>query len=554
MSLKLSYRYITTIACITFMMIAIFITPPAIAATDAKSSLVTVAWLEKNLGNKDIVLLDASPASRYAAKHIPGALNVDVFSFGGREAPAAEMEKRFQSWGISRAKRIVIYDQGGTYFATSLFFDLYYHGFPPDKLVVLDGGLSKWQAGNGVVTKDATPAPRPGNFRVVKVKEDVRARLPEFMAASGDPKNNAIVEALDMDYHFGSTKFFDRAGHVPHAISAPNPDFYNADKTFKSPEEIQRMLTYLGVKPDQQVYSHCGGGIAASVPFFAAKMMLNYPKVKLYKESQLEWLRDDRTLPFWTYDAPNLQREKTWLASWGHPMMRQFGVAKLSVVDVRTPEAYKLGHVPYAVNIPAEIFKQNMSTPAKLAEYLGAAGVDPNYEAVIVSEGGVNANSALAFLMLEKMGQKKISVLTEGVDDWALGGLQLVKEATTIGKAKSPQDMAVPATTYPVDVRAGIVTADAPRADALYPKIYISSGRNVSAKIQDGKILHVPYTDLVNAEGAPKPAKEIWNILVKAGLPRYAEIICFADEPGDAAANYFILKLMGYPDVKVLAG
>ncbi len=39
--------------------------------------------------------------------------------------------------------------------------------------------------------------------------------------------------------------------------------------------------------------------------------------------------------------------------------------------------------------------------------------------------------------------------------------------------------------------------------------------------------------------------------LSKAGVPRYAEIICFSDEPGEAAVNYFILKLMGYPDVKV---
>ena len=32
----------------------------------------------------------------------------------------------------------------------------------------------------------------------------------------------------------------------------------------------------------------------------------------------------------------------------------------------------------------------------------------------------------------------------------------------------------------------------------------------------------------------------------------YAEIICIADDPGEAAANYFFLKLPGYPDVKVL--
>ena len=50
----------------------------------------------------------------------------------------------------------------------------------------------------------------------------------------------------------------------------------------------------------------------------------------------------------------------------------------------------------------------------------------------------------------------------------------------------------------------------------------------------------------------PKPAAEIHNILAKAGVPRYAEIIVVADDPGDAAVNYYIMKLMGYPDVKVV--
>lgn len=62
----------------------------------------------------------------------------------------------------------------------------------------------------------------------------------------------------------------------------------------------------------------------------------------------------------------------------------------------------------------------------------------------------------------------------------------------------------------------------------------------------------MPYSELLNANGAPRAAKDIWNALVKAGVPRYAEIISIADDPGEAAANYFILKLMGYPDVKVL--
>ena len=36
----------------------------------------------------------------------------------------------------------------------------------------------------------------------------------------------------------------------------PSSDFYNADKTFKSPDEIRRQLTCQGIRPDQMVHSH----------------------------------------------------------------------------------------------------------------------------------------------------------------------------------------------------------------------------------------------------------------------------------------------------------
>ena len=309
-----------------------------------------------------------------------------------------------------------------------------------------------------------------------------------------------------------------------------------------------------GIKPTQQIYAHCGGGIAASVPFFAAKVMLNYPNVKLYKESQLEWLRDDCGLPFWTYDAPNMMREKQWLSGWNRPMVRMFGASKINLIDVRPADAYKQGHIPYAVNIPAAVFQQQLTTPANLAGVLAAHGVNPAFETVIVSGGGVNISSALAYLLLEKLGQKKLSLLMESVDDWATSGaaFTLAKEATVIGAATSPKELAVPATFYPANLRADVVISPPTASVGAYPKIYIASGKNIPASMADGKVIHLPYSELLNPDGTPKPAKDIWNILVKAGLPRYAEIICVADEPGDAAANYFVLKLMGYPDVKVM--
>ncbi|MGH6623195.1 MAG: sulfurtransferase, partial [Burkholderiaceae bacterium] len=262
---------------------SVFAVSPAMATAGDRGHLVSAAWLAQNLKSEDLLVLDASPPPMYAAKHIPGAINVDVFTYGAQEIPAAEMERRFQSWGISAGKKIVIYDQGGSYMATRLFFDLYYQGFPATDLLVLDGGLAKWQEVGGQVTKEPTPTPTPGSFRITRTNDSARVRLPEFLAASGDPTNQVLVEALEPTYHFGENKFFDRSGHIPNGIMLPTADFFNADKTFKSDEELRRMLAYLGVKPEQKIHAYCGGGIAASVPFFALKFVLNYPNVTLYK-------------------------------------------------------------------------------------------------------------------------------------------------------------------------------------------------------------------------------------------------------------------------------
>jgi len=526
---------------------------PVTAEDGIAGHLVNIKWLEKNLANAEVLILDASSAQSYTAKHIPGAVGVDLFGwYGLQETPLADMEKLFQSWGISPGKKIVMVDQGGSFLATRLFYSLYYYGFPAKDLLILDGGLSKWQEAGLPVTKDVPPAPKKGTFTIQTVNEDVRARLPEYLTASGDPVNNALIEALGADWHFGQVAPFPRAGHIPHSILLPSDDFFNPDKTFKSAEDIKRMLSYLGIRPEQQIYTHCGGGVAASAPFFALKFILNYPKVKLYTESEMGWLSDERGLPYWTYDAPFLMREARWLQFWGGPMIRTFGGGQVSIVDVRPAGAFDQGHVPFALNIPADVFRGLIADPARLAEILGPAGVNASHEAVVVSGAGLTKDAALAFVMLEKLGQKKVSVLMDSMEKWAELGLPVKKDATIVGPKKAPQDPSIPPMTYPGHVRKDVIIADPKSTQGAYPKVLIASGPNVPAEAQDGKVVHVPYTDLLNADGTPKAAKDVWNILAKAGVPRYAELVCFSDDPGEAAVNYFILKLMGYPDIKVL--
>ncbi|MGE5861466.1 MAG: sulfurtransferase [Ignavibacteria bacterium] len=533
---------------------AVFLLQPQalIAEEGIKGNLVSVNWLEKNLKKAGLLLLDVSPAQVYAAQHIPGAVSVHLFSYGINEMPAAQMEELYSLWGISDGKKIVIYDQGGSMNATRFFFNLYYHGFPAKQIFILDGGLSKWQQAGLPVTKESTPAPNNGSFRIAKYEEDIRARLPEFLTASGDPENNILIEALGADWHFGEVAVFDRSGHIPNGILLPSTDFFNADKTFKSPEEIGKMLSYLGIKSSQQIYTYCGGGVAASVPFFALKFIMDYSKVKLYIESEMGWLQDERRLPYWTYDAPFLMRDTKWLQFWGGKMLRMYLGEQVSILDVRTADAFSQGHVPFALNIPADLFKKNINDTEKLAEILGSAGINASHEAVVISGAGLTKESALVFVMLEKLGQKKVSVFIDSLHRWAELGFPLTKDSTLIGPKKDPMDLSIPPVNYSGDFRENVIITDLKSTKGLYPKVLIASGKSVPAKTYDNNVVHIPYTHLLNDDGAPKAAKDIWNILVKAGVSRYSELVCFSDDPAEAAANYFILRLMGYPDIKVL--
>ena len=273
-----AFRYGLLIALAGCMLLV----QPLMAAEGIKGNLVSVDWLEKNLKKPDVLVLDASATQNYTAKHIPGAVSVSFteeeskslgvkLSYGGgvdyftdtencpyafQEMPVQEMTKLYRTWGISPDKKIVIYDQGGQFLATRLFFSLYYHGFPTRNLYILDGGLAKWQEEGLPVTKEITPLPKNGTFKITKVNDSIKVRLPEFLAASGDRVNNVLVEGLPHVWHFGEALNYDRPGHIPFAIMLSFTDFFKADKTYKSPEEIQKMLDYLGIRREQQVYTH----------------------------------------------------------------------------------------------------------------------------------------------------------------------------------------------------------------------------------------------------------------------------------------------------------
>jgi 3-mercaptopyruvate sulfurtransferase SseA len=536
--------YKKLVLIISVYLLWLMLLSPLNAMEATRNNLVSVSWLSKNLDNPALIV-DASPAQNYSKSHIPGAVNYDLFIYGPKELPVSEIEKKYRSWGISQGIKIVIYDQGGTMLATRLLFSMEYYGVPIENLYILDGGFSKWKEA-GYPSSDGPAAPKEGTF-TVKIKNDVSAGLPEFLNASGDPQRNALIEALDPLWHYGQMNVFGRAGHVPNAILLPVADFYNPDKTFKSNEEIKKIMDYLGIEPDKSVYTHCGGGIAASVPYFALKFLLGYRHIKLFPGSLLEWSSDQRELPLWTYDAPFLLRNAAWLQGWGGKMMRMYGISNLSVIDIRTEDEFRKGHIQYAINIPAEAFRQNIKNISEIEKILGNSGVDASGEAVIISGGGLSKEAALAYVMLERPGQKKISIFTDNADAWSKSGFTVISD--TSGKAER-QVSSAPAARYEGKIKRENTIYNLENSTGVFPGVVITSDKNMKAG--NARSFYIPVSGYLNPDGTPKSASEIWNILSAAGVPRYAEIVCSSNDPAEASLAYFVFKLMGYPDIKLL--
>ena len=189
------------------------------------------------------------------------------------------------------------------------------------------------------------------------------------------------------------------------------------------------------------------------------------------------------------------------------------------------------------MNVPAEAFRAGVAAPDALAAKLDAAGVDLSHEAVLVTGAGVTKEAALAWAMLRRLGQRRVSVLVasfdsiDTMDRMARADFALTKEPT-----KLPPRVRAPASLK-------LLAASPPPPDGL---VELASGATPTARRTSGKVMHLPAAQLLDADGTPKPAGDVWALLAKAGVPRYAEIVTVADDPADAALGSFVLQLMGF--------
>ena len=282
--------------------------PSTSAMNEPFQSLVSTQWLADHLGEADLVILDASrhlPAANRDARaefeggHIPGARFLDLAALTDARSsvPAAlprpdQVSEALAKLGVRTGARIVIYDDSAVKTSARAWFSLVRCGIT--NVAVLDGALGKWRAENRPLETGAVIAEPAEPFAL---SAGIRAATKAQMLENLENRESQVLDARARDRVFGSgidPVHGGQNGRIPGSLNLPFGEVFNADGTFKSPEELREVFEAAGVDFSRPVITTCGSGVTASVLLFAAHLA-GKDDVRLYDGSWQEWEADPAT-------------------------------------------------------------------------------------------------------------------------------------------------------------------------------------------------------------------------------------------------------------------
>lgn len=265
--------------------------------------VTTPAALAKDLGRRDLVILQVGDKAGYEAGHIPGARLVtlaDLAAPMGGEALTLELpdpevlRARLSALGVSNPSRIVVVpSKEGIQSATRVVFTLDAAGLGR-RTRLLEGGTPAWAAEGRALETAAPAAAKPGKLSKVRYRPLVVDAA--FVKAHLSAPGYAIVDARAPDFYAGvrpggSAARPHKTGHIEGAKSVFFGAVTTPDLKLAPEEEIAARFKAAGVKAGDTLIVYCHVGQQASATLFAARSL--GIDARLYDGSFEEWSRLD---------------------------------------------------------------------------------------------------------------------------------------------------------------------------------------------------------------------------------------------------------------------
>jgi len=275
------------------------IAPANAAPKNLARAVVQADWLEKNLNNPDVKIIEVSTESGlYERGHIKNAVKfnwyTDLVEVVNRDIVAApRFQKIARAAGINQDSIVVLYGDKNNWFAAwgAWIFNTY--GIQDVRL--LDGGRVKWEKdGRGFTT--VVPTPKAGNFVATKADRSIRATLNRDVIPAVRKKGSVdLVDIRSADEFSGKIfapagfqELAVRAGHIPGAVNVPWGQNVNSDGTFKTVAELKKLYADKGIDGKKTIITYCRIGERSSLTWFVLSEILGY-EVKNYDGSWTEY-------------------------------------------------------------------------------------------------------------------------------------------------------------------------------------------------------------------------------------------------------------------------
>ncbi len=273
--------------------------PAQAAPKNQARSVVQADWLEKNLDDPKVVVVEVSTEPGiYERGHIRNAVKItwhtDLVDTVNRDVvSSAKFQKFAQAAGINQDSTVVLYGDKNNWFAAwgAWIFNLY--GAKDVRL--LDGGRVKWEKDGRALTTAVTTKAK-GNFTATRLDKSLRATLlQDIIPVAKKRVKTDLIDIRSADEFSGKIfapagfqELAVRAGHIPGAINVPWGSNVNADGTFKTVAELKKLYADKGVDGKQPIITYCRIGERSSLTWFVLSEILGYD-VKNYDGSWTEY-------------------------------------------------------------------------------------------------------------------------------------------------------------------------------------------------------------------------------------------------------------------------
>lgn len=262
--------------------------------------IVSTEWLNQNLSNPNLIILDASVLARANGKEIkkfdrtiPNARLFDlknVFrdktSSYPNTIPSPEIFKlECRKLGINNHSEIVVFDHHGIYSSPRVWWLFKVMGHK--KISVLDGGLPDWIESEFQTVKEHVKAFEIGDFDVHFDK----SLVVDFEQIYENTINRkfTIIDARSEDRFNGTgrePRGHLKSGSIKNSINLPYHEVLS-NRKYKSEQELYKLFNKK-YKLEKELVFSCGSGMTACIVMLASHICFG-KGLKVFDGSWTEW-------------------------------------------------------------------------------------------------------------------------------------------------------------------------------------------------------------------------------------------------------------------------